>query len=166
LTVCGTKPKKRPWNRGIDIQEDEFLLTLVESYLGQRTSYDPKLYARRHHDLVAAYRKALRAKFSDASKSDLTSNDAAIFEKQLVENKNLTLAVTLNGRFGKVPGLSTQVGDFCGIFFGVPVPLILTPSKDGRHRLFGATCIHGVMDGELIKRFRRIDVSAERIILE
>jgi hypothetical protein len=161
-----SKVQKEALELGVEVQEDEFLLTLAKSYPGQRTSYDPKLYAHRHRDLIAAYRKAVRDNLSNASKSDHTSNDAAFFEKQLVENQNLRFAVTLNGRIGMVPGLSTQVGDLCGIFFGVSVPLILTPSRDGRHRLIGDTYIQGVMNGELITRFRNIDISAEKIVLE
>ncbi|CAN9157232.1 unnamed protein product [Alternaria alternata] len=71
-----------------------------------------------------------------------------------------------DGRLGIIPvGKLVEVGDVCCIIFGATVPFLLTPAKDGRHKLISECYIHGVMDGEVMQQFAGSDVGGHRIVL-
>jgi hypothetical protein len=54
----------------------------------------------------------------------------------------------------------------CCIIFGATVPFLLTPVKDGRHKLVSNCYVHGLMDGKVMQQFAGNDLSGHRIVLE
>jgi hypothetical protein len=95
------------------------------------------------------------------------SRDVAWLENSLRLIHKSRLFLTEKGRIGlALQGKLIEVGDECCIIFGSTVPFLLTPAREGRHKLVSDCYIHGVMDGELLEQFDESDLSSKQIILE
>lgn len=65
-------------------------------------------------------------------------------------------------------GLTEQgccIGDTVCIFLGGAVPFIIRTQSDGTYRLHGEAYVHGMMDGEVLKKLLRKDQTSEIIRL-
>jgi hypothetical protein len=61
------------------------------------------------------------------------------------------LFLTREGRIGLCSAAVMAVGDLCCILAGAPVPFLLTPATNQRHKLVEECYIYGVMHGELLE---------------
>lgn len=59
--------------------------------------------------------------------------------------------VTTGGHLGRVPR-GSLIGDKICLLFGAVVPFVLRESSDGYFKLIGECYIHGIMDGEVMKK--------------
>ena len=149
---------------GINVQKEDLVWTLVRGHPYDKSPTEP----RWHHEAAMSYRKSMRSAFrTNLSTSDtsLESANAMYFEKKLVDNCDLRIVVTSNGRIGMIPD-ATRVGDVCCVFLDVRVPFILAHSQNGRYKLVGGAYIHGVMAGELVEPSHDAGGGAEGIILD
>jgi hypothetical protein len=53
--------------------------------------------------------------------------------------------------FGTIPG-EAEEGDLIAIFFGLRIPFVLRPLVGGTYKLIGPCYVHGIMDGEGLRR--------------
>lgn len=58
--------------------------------------------------------------------------------------------LTSKGKIGLCTAAVIAVGDLCCILAGAPVPFLLTPATNQRHKLVEECYIHGIMHGELL----------------
>ena len=63
---------------------------------------------------------------------------------------DMCIFLTRKGRLGLCSAAVMAVGDLCCILAGAPVPFLLTPAANQRHKLVEECCIYGVMHGELL----------------
>jgi hypothetical protein len=154
-------------NLGFSFDDDDFTLTLVMAY-GPNRPKKPNM--TRHCADFGEYRRRVRAAALNDTKysteSEESNGDPYFVQDQLEYCMSLSVIITENGRLGLAPGLTTEVGNACAIFLGATVPFILKPSTKGRYKLVGQGYIHGVMDGELKKRFDLGEFRREGILLE
>lgn len=112
----------------------------------------------------------MEKEFRTSSLDELTSNErrrVIAFRSLFKKIRNAGLFLTEHGRIGLAPlGELIEVGDVCCIVFGATVPFLLTPAKEGRHRLIGECYIHGVMNGEVVQELAESDLSDHHITLE
>jgi len=93
--------------------------------------------------------------------------DAIYWKAVLRGLRNASVFLTRDGRIGLAPlGDLVQVGDTCCVIFGATVPFLLTPAREGRHKLISECYIHGVMNGEIMEQYGQSDLSKHRIVLE
>jgi len=93
--------------------------------------------------------------------------DATSVERNLNALVAASMFLTRDGRIGIAPrGALVDSGDVCCIIFGATVPFLLTPVREGRHKLISECYINDVMDGEIMQQFAGIDLSEHRIVLE
>lgn len=75
---------------------------------------------------------------------------------------NRSFFTSVGGYFGLGPSCMEQ-GDVCAILFGADVPFILRPTEiGGTFRLVGQAYMHGVMYGEVVKKWDACGVSHGR----
>lgn len=153
---------------GIAIRQEETVRTLMIGYPPERSSRS--ISHRRQKEELAAYRrKTLLARSSVVETVEWTAKEekgAIEFGNSLKSTHGSKLFLTADGRLGIIPvGKLVEVGDVCCIIFGATVPFLLTPAKDGRHKLISECYIHGVMDGEVMQQFAGSDVGGHRIVL-
>jgi hypothetical protein len=154
---------------GISMREEDFIRTLMTGWRGGDSvgsvPDETQQYA------VDAYRKSISvARLNDLEAAGMTTDEKKIaswVEEQLEELDNASFFLTENGHLGLAPlGDLVEVGDVCCIIFGASIPFLLTPAKEGRHKLISDCYIHGVMNGEIMDRFAESDLSDHRIVLD
>ena len=64
-------------------------------------------------------------------------------------------SVTRSGFVGLCPEIS-QHGDFVVILYGSAVPFVIRPVGSGQYRLVGECYIHGIMNGEAVKKHKEL----------
>jgi hypothetical protein len=64
------------------------------------------------------------------------------------------LFLTRRGYYGIGPEVM-EYGDIVAVLFGAKVPYILRKTSGGRYYLLGECYVHGIMDGEVIERWKR-----------
>ncbi|KAB2103188.1 hypothetical protein AG0111_0g8193 [Alternaria gaisen] len=153
---------------GIAIRQEETVRTLMIGYPPERSSRS--ISHRRQKEELAAYRrKTLLARSSVVETVEWTAKEEKVaieFGNSLKSTHGSKLFLTADGRLGIIPvGKLVEVGDVCCIIFGATVPFLLTPAKDGRHKLISECYIHGVMDGEVMQQFAGSDVGGHCIVL-
>ncbi|KAI4606049.1 hypothetical protein J4E83_010316 [Alternaria metachromatica] len=93
--------------------------------------------------------------------------DATWVKAKLDELYGASMFLTRDGRIGIAPqGDLVEVGDVCCVIFGATVPFLLTPVREGRHKLISECYINGVMNGEIMQQFDGNDLSEHRFVLE
>jgi hypothetical protein len=154
--------------RGTLIRHEDFVRTLMQDYPASSARH---LYPDEFQlELLEAYRKSMHvADIDDLGTVVLTAHErqlALYCEQKLRRLHNTSVFLTENGRIGLAPaGDLVETGDICCIIFGAQAPFLLTPAKEGRHKLVSDCYIHGVMDGEIMQHFTESDLSRHRIIL-
>jgi hypothetical protein len=132
--------------------EDAFSLTLVQEYPNNK---DVDSMSMEHHrQRFSAYIRCLKqGTHSDcASAIQERATDALRYMNRALYCHGHRLAYTQNARVALVPNAS-EIGDYCAIFLGLPVPFILRSAKGGRYKLVGDCYVQGVMKGELLGTF-------------
>jgi hypothetical protein len=155
---------------GIQVRQDDFVRTLLTGYPDGRSRESTPNEVQRN--VVERYRMIVRGvqpkNYPEAV--ELTADEIAAvnyFRHALREINNTRLFLTEKGRIGLAPrGELIEVGDVCCVIFGASVPFLLTPAKEGRHKLISECYIHGVMGGEGMERFAESDLSDRRIVFD
>ncbi|KAH6870605.1 heterokaryon incompatibility protein-domain-containing protein [Alternaria rosae] len=147
---------------GISVSQSDVLRTLSRGY--PDWNHADAVSDERQRRLVKEYRTSTRM---TAEPTDSESYDLGHYYSQLRFTENATIFLTRDGRIGLAPaGDLVEINDMCCIFFGATVPFLLTPAKEGRHKLVGECYIQGVMDGELMQQFAGSDLRKHCIVLE
>jgi hypothetical protein len=154
---------------GIPMRKEDYTSALMLGWLGGNgaQSYSEKM----QQDAIDIYRESISVtRLNDFEAPGMTLNErkiAGFVGAQLLKLRNASFFLTENGHLGIAPlGKLVEVGDVCCIIFGASVPFLLTPAKEGRHKLIGECYIHGVMNGEIMQRFVESDLSDHRIVLD
>ncbi|RYN86104.1 hypothetical protein AA0120_g8480 [Alternaria tenuissima] len=154
---------------GLAIRREDIVCTLKLGYPARSSSHSFS-HRRQKKELEAYRRKTRLARSSGVETAEWTIREkyhALNFEKTLGICNRQKVFLTENGRLGIIPvGKLVETGDVCCIIFGATVPFLLTPAKDGRHRLISNCYIHGAMDGAVVQQFAGSDLSDCRIIIE
>jgi hypothetical protein len=155
--------------QGIAIHREDIVRTLMMGYPAERSSHS--FSDRRQKEELEAYkRKTHLARSSVVETAEWTAKEkerAIEFEYGLGSLHGSKLFLTENGHLGIIPvGQLVEVGDVCCIIFGATVPFLLTPAKEGRHKLVSECYIHGSMDGAAMQEFVESDLRDRRIIIE
>jgi len=154
---------------GIAVRHPDFFRSLMTGYPKNRSF--SSISDKRQESLIDAYERSM----SVTRPADLESvtmeaherSDAVFCARKLELLRNASMFLTRDGRIGVAPRSDlVEVGDVCCIVFGATVPFLLTPPKEGRHKLIGECYINGVMDGEIMQQFAGSDLSKHRIVLE
>jgi len=152
-----------------ELLEDHFSYTLVRGYPAD--SYR-KINMVQHHEEFAAYRHLVRS----AVKSDIrqTLNDVSSSKEQVFPRNflhriyycaGLRLVLTETNRFGLAPRIA-QRGDYCCIFPGVSVPMILRSTGQDKYNLIGESYVYGIMAGEVMEWLKEGKFKEEIIVIE
>ena len=154
---------------GLAIRREDIVRTLKLGYPARSSSHS--FSHRRQEGELEAYRRKTRLARSsgvETAKWMVKEKKRALdFERNLRTCDRSKIFLTENGRLGMIPhGGLVEVGDVCCIIFGAIVPFLLTPAKEGRHKLVSDCYVHGVMDGEIMQQFVGSDLNGHRIVLE
>ena len=154
---------------GLAIRREDIVRTLKLGYPARSSSHSFS-HRRQEGELEAYRRKTRLARSSGVETAEWTTTEkkrALHFEETLRICNRSKIFLTGNGRLGMIPhGGLVEVGDVCCIIFGAIVPFLLTPAKEGRHKLVSDCYVHGVMDGEIMQQFVGSDLNGHRIVLE
>jgi len=153
---------------GIAVRHVDFLRSLAIGYRG--ASSFSAMSDERQQDLIDAYKKSIRVAGRGNQEAVMEVGeiqDAAWVKQNLKDLDNASMFLTGHGRIGIAPlGHLVEVGDVCCIIFGATVPFLLTPVREGRHKLISDCYINGVMDGEIMQQFDESDLNEYHIVLE
>ncbi|KAF7676362.1 hypothetical protein GT037_005867 [Alternaria burnsii] len=160
---------QRTTGLGFAVRREDIVRTLKLGYPAERSN--ESISDERQKGKLEAYKKkTCVARSSGVETVELTAREkrrALHFEHSLRGLDGSKLFLTENGRLGMIPhGGLVEVGDVCCIIFGAIVPFLLTPAKEGRHKLVSDCYIHGAMDGAVVQQFAGSDLSDHRIIIE
>ena len=153
---------------GIRLEMSDYVHTLMSGYPAHGAPFESD--SPEHLGIFKAYRQSNFSGTLNKSDTKAVKTEETLFHDffknhiRLIYNGRLIL--TGNGRLGLVSSPAVEIGDDCCIFFGAKVPFILTPVRDGHHKLIGECYIHGVMDGELVEGLDSGDVGRRQILLE
>ncbi|CAN9445494.1 unnamed protein product [Alternaria sp. RS040] len=154
---------------GLAIRREDIFRTLRLGYPAERSNESISDERQKEH-LEAHKKKTCVARSSGVETVELTVREkrrALHFEETSRTCNRSKIFLTENGRLGMIPhGGLVEVGDVCCIIFGAIVPFLLTPAKEGRHKLVSDCYIHGAMDGAVVQQFAGSDLSDHRIIIE
>jgi hypothetical protein len=73
------------------------------------------------------------------------------------------ICLTEEGFVGRVP-LAAEVGDRVAVLYGAEVPFFLKECGNGMFKLVGECYIHGIMDGEFMRRDSIDSLSQDLVI--
>ena len=154
---------------GVKVRKIDCLRTLLMGYVGAK---GPSIISdERQQSMFDTYRKNISvARLNDpeaVAMSPGEERDAIYWKAVLRGLRNASVFLTRDWRIGLAPlGDLVQVGDTCCVIFGATVPFLLTPAREGRHKLISECYIHGVMNGEIMEQYGQSDLSKHRIVLE
>ena len=153
---------------GIAVRYADFFRTLMIGY--RVNSSFSSISDERQQGIIDAYRKSIsvtRPSDQEAVMEVDERQDAISVKKSVYNVHNASMFLTRDGRIGIAPlGDLVEIGDVCCIIFGATVPFLLTPAREGQHKLVSDCYIHGVMNGELMEQFIQSDLSEHHIVLE
>jgi hypothetical protein len=154
---------------GLAIRQEDVVRTLMLGYPTQSNSR-PISNEHQRMELEANKKKTRLARSSGVKTTELTEQERQLgiyLGHGLTRLEGSKLFLTEIGRLGIAPnGELVEIGDICCIIFGAAVPFLLTPAKDGRHKLVSDCYIHGVMDGASMQESVGSDLSDRHVIIE
>ena len=153
---------------GIAVRHVDFFRTLAIGYPGDGSF--SAISDEEQQTLIEAYEKSMSVARPNDREAVMEASErqVATWVKDVLDNiHNASMFLTRGGRIGIAPlGHLVEVGDVCCIIFGATVPFLLTPVREGRHKLISECYINGVMDGEIMQQFDESDLNEHRIVLE
>ncbi|KAI4638359.1 hypothetical protein J4E93_010159 [Alternaria ventricosa] len=152
---------------GITVQYADFFRSLMIGYpINDGFS---SISDEEQQRMIDAYRKrtSVAGRGNQEAVMDVVERRDATWVKGILYNiHNASMFLTRGGRIGIAPlGHLVEVGDVCCIVFGATVPFLLTPVREGRHKLISECYINGVMNGEIMQQFAGSDDLSEHCIV-